>query len=117
MNHILVGIQSLRDLMVLPEVSPYQLPTWGADKFREILAKYFDFEELRKLARRPNAPALQIGAVEVLSGHFELFTGEELLRWSRLLSFGHALPELFRAVSVPGRGVYSGRSAFSQNPP
>ena len=114
LNQILIGIQSLRDLMVLPEVSPYQFPTWGADQFRDTLNEYFDFDELRTLARAPGAPTLQIGAVEVLSGHFELFTGEELCVECLLASA--AIPELFRAVTVPGRGVYWD-GLFSQNPP
>jgi NTE family protein len=105
---------SLRDLMVLPEVSPYNLPLWAEDKFRAMLNEYFDFEELRALARRPGAPALKIGAVEVLSGHFELFEGEELCAESLLASA--AIPELFRAVNVPGRGVFWD-GLFSQNPP
>src|SRR5579859_2010757 len=113
-NQILISIQSLRDLMVLPEVSPYQYPPWGADQFRDTLNHYFDFDELRTLARRPGAPTLQIGAVEVLSGHFELFTGEDLVVECLLASA--AIPELFRAVSVPGRGVYWD-GLFSQNPP
>jgi NTE family protein len=114
LNQIMIGIQSLRDLMVLPEVSPYQLPPWGADSFRATLKSYFDFDELRTLARKPGAPSLQIGAVEVLSGHFELFTGEDLCVECLLASA--AIPELFRAVSVPGRGVYWD-GLFSQNPP
>ena len=41
-NHTLMGIQDLRDLMVMPEVSPYNLPTWGEDRFRTILNDYFN---------------------------------------------------------------------------
>jgi NTE family protein len=114
LNQVMIGIQGLRDLMVLPEVSPYQFPPWGADRFRDTLNNYFNFDELRTLARRPGAPTLQIGAVEVLSGHFELFTGEDLVVECLLASA--AIPELFRAVSVPGRGVYWD-GLFSQNPP
>ena len=66
------------------------------------------------LARRPGAPALQIGAVEVLTGHFEVFTGPDL-RVECLLASA-AVPELFRAVTVPDRGVYWD-GLFSQNPP
>ncbi len=77
-NQTMLNLVSLRNHMVLPEVSPYHLPTWGEELFRDILNQHFDFEELRKLARRPGAPALLIGAVEVLTGHFEVFTGEEL---------------------------------------
>ncbi len=113
-NQALMNIVSLRDLMVLPEVSPYHLPTWGEDKFREMLHQYFNFDELRELARRPGVPVLRIGAVEVLSGHFELFAGEDLCAECLLASA--AIPEMFRAVTVPGRGVFWD-GLFSQNPP
>jgi NTE family protein len=113
-NHSLMSMMSLRDLMVLPEVSPYHLPPWGEQYFRSIIDEYFDFDELRVLARQPGAPALYVGAVEVLSGHFEVFTGPELSAECLLASA--AIPELFRAVAVPGRGVYWD-GLFSQNPP
>jgi NTE family protein len=113
-NHALMSMMDLRDLMVMPEVSPYNLPTWGEDKFRAMLNDYFDFAELRELARKPGAPILHIGAVEVLTGHFELFSGEELSAECLLASA--AIPEMFRAVHVPGRGVYWD-GLFSQNPP
>jgi NTE family protein len=113
-NASLTGVMELRDLMVMPEVSPYHLPAWGEDRFREMLNEFFNFDELRMLARQAGAPVLQIGAVEVLSGHFELFTGEELCVECLLASA--AIPELFRAVSVPGRGVFWD-GLFSQNPP
>jgi NTE family protein len=113
-NQVLMGMMSLRDLMVLPETSPYNLPTWGEDRMRQILLEFFDFEELRQLAREPGAPGLQIGAVEVLSGHFEIFTGLELCAECLLASA--AVPELFRAVHVPERGLYWD-GLFSQNPP
>jgi len=113
-NQAMLASLSLRDLMIMPEVSPYNLPTWGEDHFRAMLNGFFDFDELRQLARKPGAPLLQIGAVEVLSGHFELFTGEELCAEALLASA--AIPEMFRAVTVPGRGVYWD-GLFSQNPP
>jgi len=113
-NQTMLNLVSLRNQMVLPEVTPYNLPTWGEDLFRDILNQHFDFEELRQLARRPGAPALLIGAVEVLTGHFEVFTGDELR--VECLMASAAIPELFRAVTVPGRGVYWD-GLFSQNPP
>lgn len=113
-NTMLMNIMSLRDLMVLPEVSPYHLPPTAEDKFREILNQHFDFSELRRLARRPGAPALHIGAVEVLTGHFELFSGADLC--VECLMASAAIPQLFRAVTVPGRGVFWD-GLFSQNPP
>jgi NTE family protein len=113
-NQALVGLMSLRDLMVLPEVSPYHMPSWGADYFRELLSKHFDFAALRELAKQPDSVALKIGAVEVLSGISEVFTGEDLSAECLLASA--AIPELFRAVEVPGRGMYWD-GLFSQNPP
>jgi len=113
-NHSLMSMMTMRDLMVLPEVSPYHVPPWGEDYFRGVLNEYFDFDELRVLARRPGAPILQIGAVEVLSGHFEIFRGDEIC--VECLMASAAIPELFRAVTVPGRGVYWD-GLFSQNPP
>jgi NTE family protein len=114
LNQTLMSVMSLRDLMVLPEVTPYHFPPWGEDHFRELLNQHFDFAELRKLAKKTGAPGLRIGAVEVLSGHFESFTGEELC--VECLMASAAIPELFRAVTVPGRGVYWD-GLFSQNPP
>ncbi|HEU4581089.1 MAG TPA: patatin-like phospholipase family protein [Polyangiaceae bacterium] len=114
LNHALISMMSLRDRMALPEISPYHLPTWGEERFRSMLEDAFDFAQLRELARQPGAPGLQIGAVEVLSGHFDLFTGEELCAECLLASA--AIPDLFRAVNVPGRGVYWD-GLFSQNPP
>ncbi len=114
LNEALLAMNAMRDLMILPEVSPYRLPTWGEDKFRAILAAHFEFDELRELARRPGAPILRIGAVEVLSGHFELFGGQDLSVDCLLASAG--LPEFFRAVRVAGRGVFWD-GLFSQNPP
>ncbi|MBX3433515.1 MAG: patatin-like phospholipase family protein [Pirellulales bacterium] len=105
---------ALRATVAVPEITPYQLPTWGADQFRELLNEYFDFDELQRLAREPGAPGLLIGAVEVLSGQFEVFTGRELCVEDLLASA--AIPELFRAVAVPGKGVYWD-GLFSQNPP
>jgi NTE family protein len=114
LNEVLLNVLILRNHMVLPEVSPYHLPTWGEERFRDILNQFFEFDELRQLARKNGSPALQVGAVEVLTGHFEVFTGEEL-RVECLLASA-AIPELFRAVTVPGRGVYWD-GLYSQNPP
>lgn len=114
LNETLLGIVGLRNHMVLPEVSPYNVPRWGEERFRAILNQHFSFGELRELARRTGAPALHIGAVEVLTGHFEVFTGDELTVECLLASA--AIPELFRAVEVPGRGVYWD-GLYSQNPP
>ena len=105
---------NLRNHMVLPEVSPYVFPPWAQHHLRDLLQRQLNFEELRQLASPPNAPALQVGAVEVLTGHFEVFTGTELTVECLLVSI--AVPDLFPAVKIPGRGVYWD-GLFSQNPP
>ena len=113
-NQFLLGVMGLRDIMAMPEVSPYELPTWGEERFRNMLLRYFNFDELRELASKPGAPIIRISAVEVLSGHFELFSGNDLTVECILASA--AIPYLYRAVSVPDRGVYWD-GLFSQNPP
>jgi NTE family protein len=114
LNQVVMNVMSLRDLMVLPEVSPYHVPSWAEEHFRSILNEHFDFAELRALAARPGAPLLHIGAVEVLSGQFEIFTGADLC--VECLMASAAIPEMFRAVTIPGRGVFWD-GLFSQNPP
>ncbi len=105
---------AIREIWAVPEISPYSLPSWGEDQFRALINRYFAFAELNDLAGKADAPGLQIGAVEVLSGQFELFTGKDLCTECLLASA--AIPELFRAVQVPGRGIYWD-GLFSQNPP
>ena len=113
-NIAMQNLVNMRDRMILPEVSPYSFPPWGQDKLRDILNQQLNFEELRELARRPGAPALLIGAVEVRTGHFVAFSGKDL-RVEFLLASA-AFPELFPAVVIPDWGVYWD-GLFSQNPP
>lgn len=113
-NLTLQNLVNLRNHMVLPEVSPYVFPPWGQDRLRDLLNQQLDFPELQRLAERQRAPALHVGAVEVLTGHFEVFKGPELQVECLLAST--AVPDLFPAVKIPGRGVYWD-GLFSQNPP
>jgi NTE family protein len=113
-NDSLHATANMKNFVALPVVSPYMFPPFGLEIFREKLLKYLNFEELRELARKPGAPGIHIGAVEVLTGHFEDFTGGELQVESLLASA--AIPELFPAITIPGKGVYWD-GLFSQNPP
>jgi len=113
-NQAMASVTRLRELSILPEVSPYHVPTWGVDRFRDALLQFLDFDELRRLAVQPGAAVLKVCAVEVLSGRFEVFGGHELS--VECLMASAAIPELFRAITVPGRGVFWD-GLFSQNPP
>lgn len=124
-NDALLHVAALQDLVTLPATSPYQVPPWGEDRFRAMLARHFDCEDLRRRAaedqaralaegREKGEPGLYVGAVDVLTGHFEVFEGPELC--IECLIASAAIPELFRAVSIEGRGVYWD-GLFSQNPP
>jgi NTE family protein len=104
----------LRTFLTFPSASPYALPAWGQGELKAMLLQSINFEDVRQRAQAPEAPGLLIGAVEVCSGHFEVFRGPDLTVECVLAST--ALPTLFPAVEVPGRGVYWD-GLFSQNPP
>ncbi len=108
-----------------PEVSPYAYPALGAARLREVLEAHVDFDAVPGLAASAGAslPALLVGAVEVLSGRFEIFrnawdagAGRARLEVGpEAILASAAVPTLFRAVAV-GDGVYWD-GLFSQNPP
>ena len=103
-NHALMSVMTARDMMVLPEVSPYHMPPWRRGVSAQRPPPVLRLRGTARPRALPDAPALQIGAVEVMSGHFEIFSGTELSVECLLASA--AIPELFRAVAVPGRGVF-----------
>lgn len=111
----LVWLQRSRDWLALPEVSPYSLPEFGRDFLAELIDEHIPFASLDGLA----GPALLVGAVEVLSGDFTVFSSrapEPALRVGRdALLASAAIPELFRATHI-GNAVYWD-GLFSQNPP
>jgi len=37
-----MSVMSLRDLMILPEMSPYHLPTWGEQRFHDLIEHAID---------------------------------------------------------------------------
>ena len=103
----------LRSLGALPEISPYAYPSWSQEQLRRMLERRVDFAAVRSLAQAAGAPALIVGAVDVLSGRFTVFRGPQLDVASVLASA--AVPDLFPAVAVAGRYYWDG--LFSQNPP
>jgi NTE family protein len=72
-----------------------------------------DFGQIGRLVTE-SSPKLLVGAVEVLSGEFEVFRNEGVTAEKVLASC--ALPMLFRAVRLGDDGVYWD-GLFSQNPP
>ena len=60
-----------------------------------------------------NFPILLVGAVDVLSGQFNVFKNDEVSAEALLASV--ALPTLFRAVKIGDKLYWDG--LFSQNPP
>lgn len=96
----------------LPEVSPYFLPQDGLTVLRAMIEDHVPFDQIPALLSA-GSPALYIGAVDVLSGKFEVFKGDGI-RVEHILASA-AVPNLFRAVRVGGSLYWDG--LFSQNPP
>lgn len=92
-------------------VSPYHhsISTLLQRQLREPIERHIQFDD----AAPPAPPRLFIGAINVESGSFEVFTdGEE---GATALLASAALPYLFRAVEIDGMAHWDG--LFSQNPP
>ena len=92
-------------------VSPYRHggSTSAQRRLRETVERHVRFDD-----DAPSSPPhLFVGAVNVESGSFEVFTdGED---GSAALLASAAVPTLFRAVEIDGAGHWDG--LFSQNPP
>lgn len=83
--------------------------------FPALLRKHLDFDELLRWGAQPDAPALLLGAAEVLSGKLRKFNSrEEAIRIEHLLS-SCAVPNIFPAVEFEGFAYWDG--LFSDNPP
>jgi NTE family protein len=102
-----------RSVVALPELSPYAFPSLGQEQLRAMLERRVDFAEARELAAREGAPALVVGAVDVLTGGFTTFTGPAIRVECMLASA--AVPDLFPGVSLDNRTYWDG--LFSHNPP
>lgn len=91
--------------------SPYgnSLSVAAQRQLRETIERHVGFDD--PVPASP--PHLFVGAVDVESGSFEVFTdGEE---GATALLASAAIPSLFRAVEIDGSGHWDG--LFSQNPP
>jgi NTE family protein len=113
MNDLLVGATRTQGSVAAPMVSPYLYPEWGRQAIEGALEGLVDFGQIGRLFGA-SSPKLLVGAVEVLSGEFEVFKNEEITSEKVLASC--ALPMMFRAVRLGEDGVYWD-GLFSQNPP
>lgn len=100
-----------------PAISPYDswLSAWSLEHLRTLLRSVITFDELEELAREPGAPALLLGAVEVVSGRFRTFDSRRNEIEVDAVLASAAIPNLFRAVHVRDGAYWDG--LFSQNPP
>ncbi len=110
-NWVVLGAR-LQDIVTTPAVNPYLYPPWGQERLRILLEKYVDFAQTHTLIH-PSRPSLLVGAVDVLSGMFQVFKDQAIDVESILASA--ALPTLFRAVHTAGGVYWDG--LFAQNPP
>lgn len=124
LNASLVATSRLEGVIALPAVSPYLFPAWAQDRFRRLLRRLVPEDQVE---RRTARPLLLVGAVDVLSGEFVVFSSSpgdgpaepahrrhHPLTTDAVLASA-AIPNLFRAVPVDGAVCWDG--LFSQNPP
>ena len=96
-----------------PGLSPYALPTWAQDRFRQQLVDLVP--DGTAVDGDGGEPLLLVGAVDVRSGQFRAFSSARGEITTDALLASAAIPNLFRAVHI-GDGVYWD-GLFSQNPP
>jgi NTE family protein len=112
LNAWTVGLSRLRDVVSMPELSPYAWPAWPTEQLRRLLTRHVNFADVAEHGAR-SPVMLLIGAVDVLSGEFRVFRNADVTVEAVLASA--AVPTLFRAVRVGQRLYWDG--LFSQNPP
>jgi NTE family protein len=115
-NSLMVFASWFAGIETTPGISPYNVPEMGREKLKEMLAHHVPFKELRGLVK-DSSPLLHIGAVNVETGEFKVFTGPTITVDKILASA--AIPTIFRAVHIDDKqdkGIYWD-GLFSQNPP
>ena len=113
-NAWLLWASTLQGSGLFPVVSPYELPTAGADRFRELLGRQVDLDQIDVDALGA-FPLLLVGAVDVLSGRFRAFHSRRDRITADVVLASAAIPTVFPAVHTHGGTYWDG--LFSQNPP
>lgn len=115
-NSLLVFASWFAGIETTPEISPYDVPEIGREKLKKMLERHIPFKKLPELVN-DSSPLLHIGAVNVKTGDFKVFTGPTITVDKILASA--AIPTMFRAVHIndkQDKGIYWD-GLFSQNPP
>lgn len=94
------------------DLSPYCFPEWGRYMLKSLLEDLVDVDIISSLIQK-NSPKLFVGAVDVCSGSFRIFTDQEVTVDALLASA--AIPTIFRAAPVGEDYYWDG--LFSHNPP
>lgn len=112
LNNGLVATARLEGVVALPAVSPYQYPPWAEQRLRELLQRRVRPEAIAQVR---SGPLLLVGAIDVLSGEFTIFSSARSDITIDAVVASAAVPHLFRAVRVDGSLYWDG--LISQNPP
>jgi NTE family protein len=80
----------------IPQVSPYQYPPFAQEHLRSLLEKHVEFEKIKTFTS-PQTELL-VGAVDVLSGDFNVFKNSRIT--SDVILASAAIPSFLRAVPV-----------------
>lgn len=112
LNAAVVWNARMKDMAPVPDLNPYYFPPWAQAHIRELLEKYVDFAEARRLLK-PTSPRMLVSAIEVITGRLKIFGASELTADALLASA--ADPTLFRAVRVDSHVYWDGLLAC--NPP
>jgi len=90
-------------------LSPYDMNPLNINPLKDLIARFVDFEALRKA----DAPQIFISATNVHTGRLRIFAREKLT--AEMVAASACLPLLFRAVEIDGVPYWDG--GYLGNPP
>lgn len=96
LNEWIVETSYIQDKILVPQISPYDLPSYYQDYLRSLIEKQVDFEKINEF-KNPGSELI-IGTVDVLSGNFSVFKNSMVN--SDVIMASAAIPTFFRAVPV-----------------
>jgi predicted acylesterase/phospholipase RssA len=97
MNDWFVGASRMQNQgYAIPQVSPYLYPPFAQEYLRSLLEKHVEFEKIKTFTNPQ--PELLVGAVDALSGDFNVFKNSRIT--SDVILASAAIPTFLRAVPV-----------------